>query len=191
MKLGRWKVYDLDIEPVGSSDNRLESYHLCKNITTEIKPVRTIRKAEDKRELLTDLVVDCVEDVNDEHYSLCVVKPTILKTYWRDNETKETSNDGEEEYAWCLSRDRYKYSPKIDFKCSAGCRNKSGAHKKTVIEWGAYQTLRKFPDKNQYWTNLNLPERDTWFFLGNMKNRRNCFIIIAVITMKKQLYIAP
>jgi len=190
MKLSRWNVYDFDLER-NPKDNRHESWKLTHSeqySSSKLAPIQTkkITKPEDKLSILSSLVVDCVSEVNDVRGSLCVVRPqTIIKTSFRENQPAQTKSDmfGFVD-SWLNTKSDYSHSPSIEFSCSDSCRIH---HKMTVLEWGAYEWMRKHPgDGDRYWsnTNINKDGYETFLLLGNQANRRTSFIVINVICIK-------
>ena len=78
--------------------------------------------------------------------------------------------------------------PRIKYRCS-NCRVGKGFHDQQLIEWGAYEWLRKSPEKaEQIWENLGLKDDawDNYFFVGNMFQYPTAFIIISVLRFKKK-----
>lgn len=193
MGLGRWKVYDLELEKAGPSDNREESWKLFdadEYMRGNVYPLQTgkIQKLEDKLAILDPLVVDCVDEINQQRKSLCVVRPsTIAKAGFKENSAKKKSAGGDmfgREQDWVQTKADYEYQPYLEFQCSENCQKH---HKQSVIEWGFYEWMRKNPGRESHvWENTYIFQDgyEPYLLLGNQANQRTSFLVINVINLK-------
>jgi hypothetical protein len=144
--------------------------------------------ASKRQALIESLVSNCVSDIYDSHHSLGIVKPQSLEHYFERQKiptTHQTLLDGRFRVK---VKEEFPLEPRIKYRCS-GCRVGKGSHDQQLIEWGAYEWLRKFPEKaEQIWQNLGLDDAvwDKYFFVGNMFQYPTAFIVISVLRFKKK-----
>lgn len=137
--------------------------------------------------LQKDFGVECVDDLNTQKRSLGFVKPTILGWGFEKREdydpTKQLTLGQTEPF---LTIHNYEYQPRVQYRCS-GCKIKK-PHDQQIIEWGAYERMRKDPSKKeQIWEALGFGMKD-WeikgFLVGNQFLFRNAFMVISVFRFK-------
>ena len=116
-----------------------------------------------------------------------IIEPTILKHYFEEQDlvtSVQTNLFGE---LRVKIKEEFQFEPRIKYECS-GCRVGRGFHDQQLLEWGAYEWMRKYPeDKEQVWENLGLDneEYDKFFLVGNMHQYPTAFLIISILRFKK------
>ena len=89
-----------------------------------------------------------------------------------------------------ITKRNYPFIPKIKWRAE-NCTVK-GIHDTQILEWGAYEFMRKekhkFPKLNQLWLNyrLNLDKYDIYFLIGNLKRHPTSFMIITIFYFPKE-----
>jgi len=99
-----------------------------------------------------------------------IAEPTILAHYLKEREftiSVQTMLNGE---FGVKVKDEFEVEHRIKYHCSV-CRVGREYHDQQLLEWGAYEWIRKYPNKKeQLWENLRLDddEYDKYFFVGNL-----------------------
>jgi hypothetical protein len=184
----RWDIVRVEVEK-DKRDMREESWKIAgsrtewENLSSKIKVVGHLPRSE-RRNLIANLVDDCVKDINEARRSLGIVKPNILDRYFADNplygQIFQQALPGLGE-STKVKRD-FPVEPRVKYRCS-NCKSK-GPHKQKVLEWGFYEWIRKNPDNiGQVWKNARFdsPEHDIYFFVGNQFNHRTSFLVISTL----------
>ena len=86
-----------------------------------------------------------------------------------------------------MTKREFKYEPRIRYEC-IDCRIGRGYHDQQLLEWGAYEWIRKHPENmDQVWDNLGLinPDYEKYFFIGNQLQYQNSFMVVSVLRYKK------
>ena len=85
-----------------------------------------------------------------------------------------------------LTVHNYQLQPRVKYRCP-NCQMQN-PHNQQILEWGAYEWMRKNPDNpEQAITNLHLtnPRYDRYFLVGNMARYRTSFMVISVFRFKR------
>lgn len=193
MPIRRWYIVQIPVERPTAHNGRVESWKITGSksewdrLGDKVTAVGTYPESK-RQALIESLVTNCVSDIYDSRHSLGIVKPQILEHYFEKQKiptTHQTLLDGRFRVK---VKEEFPLEPRIKYKCS-GCRVGKGSHDQQLIEWGAYEWLRKYPEKaEQIWQNLGLDD-DEWakyFFVGNMFQYPTAFIIISVLRFKKK-----
>lgn len=172
-------------------DNRIESYKLDSERSFDFGG--SIESPHDKIDLMDSVKQNCVYQVRDNMLSLGLIKINSPIEYIVDENPlfskQESIATQDDKYQWLLTKQDFALQPKFKFFCGDRCFSKKG-HSLSVIEWGGFEWVRKFPDKiNNLADNwkINNPAFDIYVLVGNMAQFRNSFIIISVIPVKKKL----
>ncbi len=122
--------------------------------------------------------VTTIKRLNEKKASLGIIKPTQIAPFFKGKKpgsgyTIDMFSIDEEENDYSL--------PMIDFN------DDDSPHKLQVREWGCHEWMRKGGDPSKLWGNLKLsdPNYEHLFFVGNMSNRRNVWLIISLIYREK------
>ena len=130
----------------------------------------------------------CIEDMNDQKTSLGIIVPEIIdKKFEERKDVKPTIQTTLVNQDLFMTIQNYAIRPVISYRCPK-CRTRKQHHKQGVLEWGAYEWLRKHDnDKDQLWKNLHIGESgyDHTFLVGNMNRHRGSFMIISVFRFKR------
>ncbi|MFO7677529.1 MAG: hypothetical protein R6V50_04005 [Thermoplasmatota archaeon] len=127
-----------------------------------INILRTLER-EEKLHIIKKQLLHCPSELNEKKVSLGIVKPNIIK--------------------WGIENNK----PYVTYRCTPHCLCGSNHHQQ-ILEWGAYEWIRKNPDKaNQVFDNYHFGEDDWehYFLLGNSYRAPKSFMIISVIRWKK------
>ena len=189
--LKQWNVVSVEVER-SRSDSRPESWKIqgskdeWNRLDHKIQVIDQL-KGLDRRNLIRRLVTGCVNDTNDAHGSLAVVRPVRLEGYLGERSDVDASVL-KTLFGGALERTKkgYQFQPRLKYECSA-CRAKGG-HDQQLIEWGCYEWFRKQPGKEeQVFENLGIgnPAWEHHLFVGNQANHRQSFLTIGVIRWKR------
>ena len=184
----RWDIVGVEVER-DDRDTREESWKIAgsrtewENLSRKIKIVDHLAQSK-WRNLVANLVDGCVQDINEAHRSLGIVKPNILRRYFAKNPLygqlfqQVLPGFGESTE---VKRD-FPVEPRVTYTCS-GCKAKS-PHDQQVLEWGFYRWISKNPDNiGQVWENalLDSPGHDVYFFVGNQFRYRTSFVVVSIL----------
>lgn len=195
MSWRRWSIVDVEVTKP-DRDSRIESWKIqgskseWETLGSKIEIVGEVTDYSFKRNLVAGLVDEGIHVLNEQNRSLGIVKPEVLKTYFRDNprygELWQLGLPGLTELdSFQVKRD-YPLEPRIRYTYP-GCQTKSGYHDHQVLEWGFYEWFRNHPDAiDQVWENAGIGKEDTdiYFLVGNQLAHRNSFMIISVLRFK-------
>lgn len=188
----RWDIVQVEVEK-DARDTREESWKIAgshdewDDLSKKAKVVGHLSRSR-WRDLIGNLADGCVQDFNEVHRSLGIVKPNILDHYLADNQMydqifqKVLPGFGE---TTRLKRDS-PVEPRVKYRC-VDCKNKN-PHNQQVLEWGFYQWILKNPDNTeQVWENAKLdsPNHDIYFFVGNQFKHRKSFMVISILRVPK------
>ena len=84
-------------------------------------------------------------------------------------------------------KNEFEYEPRLNYTCPV-CTTKQGYHDHQILEWGAYEWMRKNPREiDRLWENLHLEDDDyeKYFFVGNQLQYQKSFMVISVLRFKK------
>lgn len=197
LKVSRWDILRIEVER-RPQDSREESWRIVdarQDWENANKKVQIVGRIEDygmKLNLLENNLSKCVNEANDAHISMCIIKPSqIRKLYWAKNpqygkpyQTTLIPHLNEE---WVNTKADYKFEPRIAYTCP-DCRTVAGHHDMKFIGWDAFEFARKTPDNlDQYWVNAKFPDPNYqhYFVIGNQANQRTSYLVIGVIWLKK------
>ena len=188
----RWNVIKAPIVSDDSHDSREESYKIqgskddWEHLHEKIEKVGELDR-EEQMELAKDLPKTCRNTLNDNRESLGLVEPEEIEDVYLepvdDPEPVYTDLDGNR----LKGKKSYPHKLYIEYTCK-GCEAKTG-HRQHCIEWGIYKFWDKNPeyDPDEVIDALRLRDDDykKYFFIGNLNNRRNAYIIISIFRWKK------
>lgn len=188
MPCGRWDIVRVEVER-DDRDTREESWKIAgsrgewESLGDKVE-VTGVFPRDKWRGLVGNLVDGCVQDINEAHRSLGIVKPDIEQRYFCENpqygQTFQQVLPGMGE-STKVKRD-FPLEPRVKYRCSV-CRNKN-PHDQKVLEWGFYEWIRKHPDDpEQVWENamLDSSHHDIYFLVGNQFKYRTSFLVISIL----------
>lgn len=190
----RWNIVEVPVER-RPEDKRIESWKIqgskseWERLSSKIKLVGKV--PEGQRGTLMDKLfgrfgVGCVETLSEKQLSLGLIRPSVLGYKLTNREDYEPAVQLQlGSVRRFLTIKNYKKKPMIRYRCGS-CKTKS-PHNQQVVEWGVYNWMRRFPDKEeQVWENLGLTRTndERMFLVGNMFLHPNSFIIISLFHRK-------
>ena len=191
----RWNVVSVPLEQT-SRDTRQESWKVqgSKDEWPRLAEKIVLVDKISRRDQLTfpgrlydEFGVGCIQDLNDKQLSLGLVKPTVLDCCMADREkvkhTVQTTLDSDTPF---LTIANYPKQPRVRYRC-ADCKS-TNPHDQQIIEWGAYEFMRRNPDRppEQCLTGLRLMNAsyDKYFLVGNLAKHRTSFVVVSVFRFK-------
>jgi hypothetical protein len=188
MQWKRWDIVRVEVEK-DDRDPRKESWKITgsrtewDNLSDKIEVIGVFPR-DKRRDLVGNLVDGCVQDINEVHRSLGIVKPNIQERYFSNNpqygQTFQQVLPGMGE-SIKVKRD-FPVEPRVKYRCS-DCRNKN-PHNQKVLEWGFYEWIRKHPgNPEQVWENAKLDSsrHDIYFLVGNQLRHPTSFLVISIL----------
>lgn len=136
--------------------------------------------------MLNKYGVKCVSELNVRKESLGFVDPTILKYYFtkrsKVNNSVQTTLVNTEPFQTIRN---YDLQPRLVYSCP-NCAGR-GYHDQQILEWGAYEYIRKNPEKyDTIWDNFNI-DNDEYrkrLLVGNQALHRTSFMVISIFRHK-------
>jgi hypothetical protein len=208
-----WEVVDVEVRKP-TNDNREKSYavynyeeewdNLSKRIKThKIHTVRGKIKSESlprekQIELVRTLAKDTFSETRDKGKSFGMIKPRELKLVLEKNREKSEAQtkltiiddlgsidlDGlvmnQEDYAWI---------PYLEYSCEGKCSSKH-PHKQKIVEWGAYQHMKKSPNDETHCKrlaeNYGIGDEDWehYLLIGNLRKFPKTYVVVKIIRFK-------
>jgi len=190
----RWDIARVRVRR-DRKDSRPESWHLAHDWDASLADIEVLGQVPEERRmsLLTELVSDCVLDLNDKREGLGIVKPVrpVLKAYHIENPQYGEPIQkavGFARQAVVDVRKQYRWQPRLRYRCE-GC-HATKYHDQQVLEWGFYLWQRKQPsDPDQVWRNAHIYDEEYEIFLlvGNQRDQRTSYLVISIIRVRKTL----
>ena len=191
----RWNIVSVPLEQT-PHDTRQESWKVqgsrdeWPRLGKKIKLVGKLTDAEKRsfpNRLYDKYGVGCIQDLNDGHLSLGLVKPTILQGYMKDRKRVETTVQATlDSTIQFLTRENYQKQPRVKYRC-ADCKA-SKAHDQQILEWGTYEYMRRNtgqpPERCLDGLHLKNPAYEKHFLVGNMAKHRTSFVVVSVFRFK-------
>jgi hypothetical protein len=191
-----WDIIKIPVER-NKQDIRSESWKIqnSKNewdvLFKKVKHVNKVKNKQEKINLIkhfyTKYGKNCVHDLNENKESLGIIKPREIEYYFakrnKVDPTVQATLDSSTAYK---TSSNYEIIPKIKYRCE-GCKAKN-PHDQQVLEWGAYEWIRKNPSNpEQIWKNYHLDDQEYehYFLVGNMARHLTSFMIISILRFKK------
>lgn len=187
MGLHRWHKVSVTVER-NRQDTRVESWKLAHSKEWDLLQVDAFGgelARDDRMAIVERHAASCPRELDSDRKSLAILRaPTIEHCAFVANRTEPPqqprllpSTDD-----FVATRADYEYIPKLVYRCAAGCK-----HEATVVDWGAYEWMRKHRDKlDGYWENVHVMDA-AWtkhLLIGNQCNARTSWIVIAIIAFK-------
>lgn len=165
-------------------DSRIESWKV-----NSIEPTGLVVKEKDERAAILDSAVlysghnDPVDYQNEHRASIAIVRPDVEYGFISKGDLEAPPDYSESEDAWIYCQKESPYKPYVFWRSHTGKR-----HQSHLVAHEAYEWLRKEPTRPHcLFDNVALmnPDYLYWFVLGNMKDRRNVWVIVHIHRMKK------
>jgi len=191
----RWSIIEVDVVRPRKPrhDPRMESWKIYGDRQDPRELQKNVREVDKfpRREwpkLLDSIADPCVNVLNDQGRSLGLIKPSINSCYFADNEAyksyRKMTLDGSFQIQ---EKNEFEYEPRLKYTCPK-CTTIQGYHDQQLLEWGAYEWMRKNPlEIDRLWENLYLEDDDyeKYFFVGNQLQYKKSFMVISVLRFKK------
>jgi len=176
-----WTICDIDAEP-SASDSRFESWKL-----KSIVVVGRVESRDERASILDACILnhgneDAIDFQNKNRASIAIVRPQINYPYVTRGEFHDFDGVSETSDAWIYCQREYPHKPYLNWTSPYGKE-----HYSHIVSHEAYEWLRKEPTRpHALFDNMNLinPDYMNWIVLGNMKNRRNVWVVVHVHRLK-------
>jgi len=174
----RWENYQLPLRR-NPKDSRRESWRLAGSPQLEASARGVVCKS-DRLAHVDRFLVPSVAYLNAQRASLGIIRPPSMSLYLGDNDERlpllESVSLPGFERPTTPTRDRFYRVPRVKFD------DDDGAHDTSLLEWGAFEFLRKHPTGDLHAAfRLGDPAREVRLLVGNLARHRNAFIVIAIL----------
>lgn len=173
----RWSICRVKVRR-NPGDSRDESWRI-----DDEYPIEIIGKADKNVEYdwLESVAADSIAEMNEKRKSLAIIKPEGMQFRF------DGLRHGAERQLQLIEGGKpEELRPRVKF------RDAAGAHDLQIRDWGCRMFLEKYPERDyQLWDALNLT-KDNYehlFFVGNMANHRNNWLVISVVSRKRETQI--
>lgn len=199
--LRKWDVFDVIVEK-NPKDNRENTWKIknskkdWKRISEKSKYINKRSKKYPKnkrRKLIDSIPTYSLSYFIKNKKSFGLIKPEIIdfelekRREKSSKQTTITSLKNLDEGFCVMDQHDYKYRPYIKYKCRDECECKNKVHRQQVIEWGAYEFMRKHPgEEMRLKENYHLFDDiyDIIFLVGNIHRYPKTYIIIDIFRYK-------
>jgi len=189
----RWNVVSVPVEEP-TLDDREESYKIAGSqedwgqLHTKIEQVDRLSKSERIR-LADQLAEDCSIRLNENRISLGMVRPAeIMDVYIEDNPDAQIQMDLKMNER--KGKSGYGQKLYIKYRCE-DCEAKT-YHDQHTVEWGVFRYWDTHDDVKGVIEALDFHKEDMnhYFFVGNLNNERQAYIIISILRFADEDMIA-
>jgi hypothetical protein len=171
------------------SDSRAESYRLVDH-----QFLGLIDSRDDKSEILNSCclksgIEDPITYQNKKQASICVVKPINRIGTLLEPRDVEDSSDADESEFWVRPQCSFPYKPFIKWTSIQG-----GSHTSHLVGQEVYcGMLNNSQSPHRIFENMRVgdPDYEHWLVLGNMRSRRNVWVVVHLHRLKKTLSTIP
>lgn len=178
-----WATADFDCCK-SPKDNRDESWRI-----ESVRVVGEIRRPEDKRQLIEDCVlrsgtIDPIDYQNERRKSIAIIKPNGpvgCALVPRENVSKVPPGTDEDGFA--MSQSEYPFKPYIVWQSVQGKE-----HRSQLVGQEIYEGMRHYcstPMRVFENARIGDPDYSHWLVMGNMKDRRNNWVVAHLHRQKK------
>ncbi len=140
--------------------------------------------------LLEKLPISTFSEIRDEGKSFGLIKPKSMKFILEKKiETSQAQTTLSEDGYLIMNQKDFAFIPSLEYECECLCNSKH-PHKQSIVEWGAYQFMRKNPNSEEYCMklkeNFHIGDEDYlhYILIGNIKKYPKTYIIIKLIRFK-------
>lgn len=197
MGMHRWQRFSAYIER-NPQDTRYESFKLYGSRdgwdSLSVSANGVLRRDE-RIALVNKIKTTCIHDINTSRFSLGIIKPMEIMSVWYEpnpsyTKPKQHSIALVKSDEWAATKSDFPFHPRMIYRCHPNCPG----HNQTILEWGAYEWLRKTSgDEYQIIENWRLtdPQYEHFLLVGNQAQHRNSFLVINVLWFKRQQAESP
>ncbi|MDI6737231.1 MAG: hypothetical protein QME12_01820 [Nanoarchaeota archaeon] len=205
-----WEIIDVEVRKP-NDDGRENSFVICeyetewKNLSKRIHVHEAKNKngkieakslsRDEQIALLRKLAKDTFSDVRNNKKSFGLVKPASLKMSLEKNKEKA---EGQATLGYTednsidnviMNQNDYAWLPYIEYSCSGKCSSKH-PHTSKVVEWEAYQWMRKKPNSEEHCKELidnyhiGKEGYEHYLLIGNIRFYPTTYVIVKVVRFK-------
>ena len=193
----RWSIISANIEK-NDKDSRLESYRIDDSSIQILRKIGTNNNWQERKNFLLPLEFRSIQDIKDQGKSLGLIKPKTILKYFSKSQEREWESKKQAildqmdlfEPPIDLEKIPYKFIYKfidknedkhgysiIDWEICQLYRNCRDQANVSSLEEKEKQALEKVKEKSEV---DFLTKKDLYFIVGNMKSRRQNFMIIGL-----------
>lgn len=179
-------VYNYEIE----FDNLSKRIYAQKEVTIKGNKINKKLKRSEQISLLENLSKSTFSQIRDNSKSFGLIKPKTMKFMLRQNkETSEAQTTLRNDDYSIMNQNDFAFLPYLEYECDGPCNSKH-PHEQKIVEWGAYQFMRKNPNSEEHCLklkdNYHLGEEDYLHYLliGNHKIYPTTYFIVKIIRFK-------
>ena len=177
-----WSVCDLECE-LNHKDRRRESWKIL-----AARVVGSVDDRADRAAILDACVLDSafgdpIHHQNANCASIAVVPATVTAQIVARGHFSDGPSDEQSADSWIMCQKEFAHKPMIRWRTENG-----GEHESHVVAQEVYEFIRVNPlDPARVFSNLQLtnPDYHHWLVVGNMRDRRNVWVVVHVHRMKK------
>ncbi len=198
----KWDLFDVEVEK-NPQDHRENTWKI-KNSKQDwnrlyqwIYPHRKKYPTNKREKLIQEIGFTTLGNLIDNMRSFGIIKPKIKDfelVQKRDKTEKQltlgfgNAEDLDEPFT-IINQADYKYKPYLVYECEGNCNCKNRTHRQSITEWGCFEYMRKFPNKEMNLKdNLRLFDDDwnKYVLVGNIHKAPKTYIIIDILRFKKK-----
>lgn len=166
-----------------NKDNRRESWRVI-----ECEPIGKVSDSPSKRDLLEACILKSgtippTKYQNDVRASICIVKPKGPLGMSLEPRCDEDFCEHDPEESWVYTQNEMPYKPYVIWRSVQGSE-----HKSHVVAQEAYMgMLNNSACPSKVFDNMRIgdPDYEHWLVLGNMKDKRNIWLVPHIHRLKK------
>jgi hypothetical protein len=136
--------------------------------------------------LIGGLVSKCVNEIIESRRTLGIIKPAFMDPYFQKQEAVKLKQKALDDSLRLDVKENYPIVPRLKYRCSE-CTVKKESHDQQILEWGAYEWIRKNPNEvEQLWDNyrINDPAFEKYLLVGNLYKYPKTFNIVSILRYK-------
>lgn len=179
-------VYNYETE----FDNLSKRIYVQKEITGRGNRMNKKLKRPEQIALLESIAKSTFSQIRDNRKSFGLIKPKTMKFMLKQNKESSEAQTTliDQDYA-IMNQNDFAFLPYLQYDCEGPCSSKH-PHEQKIVEWGAYQFMRKNPNSEEHCIklkdNYHLGEENYLHYLliGNHKIHPTIYMIVKLIRFK-------
>lgn len=171
-------------------DNLSKRIYAEKEITPRGNKINKKLKRSEQIALLESISKSTFSQIRDNGKSFGLIKPKTMKFMLiRNKETSEAQTTLLDLDYNIMNQDDFAFLPYLQYECDGPCSSKL-PHEQKIVEWGAYQHMRKNPNSEEHCMklkdNYHIGEEDYLHYLliGNHRIYPTVYFIVKIIRFK-------